>query len=115
MREVIAETKAKFEAGTRHQLTITVVETGEIRKRVLAGENFDVIMVPKAAADEFEQAGRMAPGAVQLIRVNFGLAVSADGLRPDASTPENLKNTFLRGQDRADHRPQRPAASAVCI
>ena len=47
MREVLAETKAKFEADTRHQLTITVVETGEIRKRVLAGENFDVIMVPK--------------------------------------------------------------------
>lgn len=98
MRDVIAETKAKFEAGTKHQLTITVVETGEIRKRVLAGENFDVIIVPKAAADEFEQAGRMAPGAVQLIRVNFGLAVSAAGLRPDASTPENLKNTLLRAK-----------------
>ena len=47
MREVLAETKAKFEADTGHQLTITVVETGEIRKRVLAGENFDVIMVPQ--------------------------------------------------------------------
>ena len=49
MREVIAETKAKFEADTGHKLTITVVETGEIRKRVLGGETFDVIMVPKAA------------------------------------------------------------------
>src|SRR3954471_17572134 len=79
MREVLAETKAKFEADTRHQLTITVVETGEIRKRVLGGENFDVIMVPRAASDEFEKAGKIVAGsAVQLIRVNFGLAVPND-------------------------------------
>jgi molybdate transport system substrate-binding protein len=99
MREVLAETKAKFEADTRHQLTITVVETGEIRKRVLAGENFDVIMVPRAASDEFEKAGKIVPGsAVQLIRVNFGLAVPNDGLKPDVSTPEALKNTLLRAK-----------------
>jgi molybdate transport system substrate-binding protein len=99
MREVLAETKAKFEADTRHQLTITVVETGEIRKRVMGGENFDVIMVPRAASDEFEKAGKIVPGsAVQLIRVNFGLAVPNDGLKPDVSTPEALKATFLRAK-----------------
>ena len=96
MREVLAETHAKFEADTRHQLTITVVETGEIRKRVLAGENFDVIMVPRDVSDEFEKAGKIVPGsAVQLIRVNFGLAVPNDGPRPDVSTPEALKRTLL--------------------
>jgi len=99
MREVLAETKAKFEADTRHQLTITVVETGEIRKRVLAGENFDVIMVPRSAAEELEKAGKIVTGStVQLIRVNFGLAVPNDGRRPDISTPEALKNTFLRAK-----------------
>jgi len=35
---------------------------------------------------------------VQLIRVNFGLAVPNDGRRPDISTPEALKNTFLRAK-----------------
>ena len=96
MREVIAETKAKFEAATGHTLVVTVVETGEIRKRVLAGEPYDVIMVPKNAGDEFEKAGKLAPGsAVPLIRVNFGLAVAADKPAPDVSTPDALKTTFL--------------------
>ena len=99
MREVLAETKAKFEADTHHQLTITVVETGEIRKRVLAGENFDVIMVPRATSEEFEKAGKIVAGsAVQLIRVNFGLAVPNDGSKPDVSTPDALKSTFLRAK-----------------
>jgi molybdate transport system substrate-binding protein len=96
MREVIADTKAKFEADSGHRLTVTVVETGEIRRRVTAGENFDVIMVPKEVADEFEKAGKIVPGgALALIRVDFGLAVPSDGPRPDISTAEGLKRTFL--------------------
>ena len=96
MREVIQDTKAKFEAASGHRLAITVVETGEIRRRVLGGENYDVIMVPKAAADDFEQRDKMVRGSgVQLIRVNFGLAVAADGPRPDINTPEDLKRVFL--------------------
>src|ERR1700704_1967438 len=93
MREVIAETRAAFEAGFGHRLTITVVETGEIRRRVLAGEALHVIMVPREASDAFEQAGKTLRGsAVQLIRVNFGLAVPVDGPKPDVTTPEALKD-----------------------
>ena len=96
MREVIADTKAPFEAATGHRLTVTVVETGEIRRRVLAGEAHDVIMVPKSAADEFEGQGKIVPGStVALIRVNFGLAVASDGPRPEVGTPDELKRTFL--------------------
>jgi molybdate transport system substrate-binding protein len=96
MREVIAETTAKFELASGHKLVVTVVETGEIRKRVLAGERYDVIMVPSDAADEFEKAGKIAPSsAVALIRVNFGLAAPSEGPRHDTSTPEGLKRTFL--------------------
>ena len=99
MRDVIAETKAQFEQVSGHKLMVTVVETGEIRRRVLAGEPYDVIIVPREAADAFEQAGKIVPGsAVQLIRVNFGLAVPVDGPKPDVSTPEALKNTFLRAR-----------------
>ena len=96
MREVIQETKAKFEAMSRHRLVVTVVETGEVRRRVLGGESYDVIMVPKAAADDFVRQDKMVRGSgVQLIRVNFGLAVAADGPRPDINTPEDLKRVFL--------------------
>jgi molybdate transport system substrate-binding protein len=99
MRDVIADTRAKFESSSKHQLTITVVETGEIRKRVLGGEAFDVIMVPRDVAGELEKAGKTLPGsAVALIRVDFGIAVPSDGPRPNVSTPEALKDTLLRAK-----------------
>jgi molybdate transport system substrate-binding protein len=95
MREVINETKTKFEASSGHKLTITVVETGEIRRRVLTGEAFDVIMVPRNASDDLEKLGKVAGGTVPMIRVNFGLAVRADGPKPDTSTADGLKKAFL--------------------
>ena len=96
MREVIAETQARFEAASGHRLNVTVVETGAIRKRVLGGEAFDVIMVPSEVSAEFLKASRIAAGSqAPLIRVNFGLAVRADARPPDTSTPDALRNTFL--------------------
>jgi molybdate transport system substrate-binding protein len=96
MREVIADTKAAYEATAGRRLTVTVVETGAIRRRVLAGESFDVIMAPRAVAREFEAAGKLLPGStVPLIRVRFGLAVRADRPIPDVSTPAALKRLFL--------------------
>jgi molybdate transport system substrate-binding protein len=99
MREVIAETKARFETTTGHRLNVTVVETGSIRKRVLGGEAFDVIMVPSEVSTEFINAKRVTAGSeLPLIRVNFGLAVRADGPRPDTATPDALRKTFLAAQ-----------------
>ena len=45
MREVIAETRDEFESKTGHHLTVIVVESGEIHRRIMAGEAFDVAIV----------------------------------------------------------------------
>jgi molybdate transport system substrate-binding protein len=95
MRDVIADIRAGFEAASGRRLDVTVVETGEIRRRVLAGEAFDVIVVPHGTAEELETQGRLAPGATPLIRINLGLAVRAGGAPPDTGTPDALRRTFL--------------------
>jgi len=88
--------RCQHEAASGNKLAVTVVETGEIRRRVLANEAFDIVMVPRAIAEEFESAGRLVPSStVALIRIAFGLAVRANGPRPDVGTPEVLKRTFL--------------------
>jgi molybdate transport system substrate-binding protein len=96
MRNVIAESMAKFEAISGHRLKVSVMETGEIRRRVLAGQAFDVIILGQDVAAELERQGKIVPGtAVELTRIGFGLAVSAAASRPDVSTPEAFKRTLL--------------------
>jgi len=95
MREVIADTKARFEATTGYRLAVTVVETGEIRRRVLAGEIYDVVIVPANVMDAFVAAGKIKPEPTPTVVINFGLAVRADVEKPDVSTPAALKKTLL--------------------
>ena len=96
---------ARVRAKTGNRLTIIVVETGEIRRRVMGGEAFDVVMVPRETSDEFEKAGKIVPGsAVSLIRVSFGIAVPTDGPRPDITTPDGAQAHAARRPDRVDHR-----------
>jgi molybdate transport system substrate-binding protein len=94
MRDVIGDIRPVFQSISPFKLDVTVVETGEIRRRVLAGEDFDVIIVPRTVAAELEKQNRIA-APLPLIRVDFGLAVRADGPKPDISTPEALRRTFL--------------------
>jgi molybdate transport system substrate-binding protein len=53
----------------------------EIRKRVAAGEVFDVVVAPPAALEEF--AGKVASDRAGLGRVGLGVAV-----RPGADVPD---------------------------
>src|SRR5438309_1911632 len=45
LRKVLDETRAQFEQASGHRITVIVTETGEIRRRLLAGEAFDVVVV----------------------------------------------------------------------
>ena len=96
---VIADTRAKFEAASGHTLMVTVVEPSEIRRRVLAGEAFDVIIVPRDSSDELMKSGKIMLGTVvALMRISFGLAVAASRPSPEVSTPDALKRTLLAAQ-----------------
>ena len=114
LRKVLDETRAQFEQASGHRITVIVTETGEIRRRLLAGEAFDVVVVPRDVAEELEQAGKVAPGsALILARDRFGLAVASDGPRPDVSTPEALKQTLLAARTVLITDPERGAISGV--
>jgi molybdate transport system substrate-binding protein len=114
MGKVITDTRAKFEATSRHTLTVTVASPGEVRSRVLAGESFDVIIVPRDISDELLKMNYIVPGTVvALMRINFGLAVESSGLKPDVNTPEALKRTLLDAKSVIITDPATGAISGV--
>ena len=114
MGQVVRDTRSKFEAAHRHALTITVAEPGEIQRRVLAGEMFDVIIVPQDLSEELVKAGKIVPGTTTaLVRISMGMAVSVYGSKPDVSTPEALKNTLLGTKTVIITDPATGAISAI--
>src|SRR5258705_10030584 len=72
---------AAFQKQTGHEVNIAFNTAPEIRKRIGAGEAFDVVIAPPAALDEF--AGKVTGDRANLGRVGLGVAV-----RPGAPVPE---------------------------
>jgi len=76
-----------------NEVKITFHTAPEIRKRIGAGETFDVVIAPPAALDEF--AGKVSPDRAALGRVGLGVAVRPGADVPDISSSEALKRSVL--------------------
>ena len=85
-----------YEKRSGNAVKIAFSTAPEIRKRVAAGEAFDVVIAPPAALDEFAGAGRVAAERVALGRVGLGVAVRPGAEVPDISSTEALKRSVLQ-------------------
>src|SRR5262245_33018470 len=59
MKPVFTELTGAFEQTTGHKLTISYVPAGEARRRVEAGEAFDVAILQRPTAEELAQHGKI--------------------------------------------------------
>jgi molybdate transport system substrate-binding protein len=82
-----------FGKQSGHEVKITFNTAPEIRKRVAAGDTFDVIIAPPAALDEF--AGKIGAERVNVGRVGLGVAVRPGAESPDISSSDALKRSVL--------------------
>jgi len=87
---------AAFQKQSGHTVNIAFNTAPEIRKRIGAGEAFDVVIAPPAALDEF--AGKVAADRVALGRVGLGVAVRPGAAVPDISSADALKRSVLAAE-----------------
>jgi molybdate transport system substrate-binding protein len=78
-----------------NEVKITFNTAPEIRKRLGAGETFDVVIAPPGALDEFAKAGRISGDRASLGRVGMGVAVRPGAESPDISSSEALRRSVL--------------------
>ena len=89
---------AAFGRQSGHDVKITFNTAPEIRKRIVGGEAFDVVIAPPAALDEFAGAGKVAAERANLGRVGMGVAVRPGAPVPDISSGEALKRSVLAAE-----------------
>lgn len=78
-----------------NEVKITFNTAPEIRKRMQAGDTFDVVIAPPAALDELAAAGKVAADRAALGRVGLGVAVRPGAELPDISSTERLRASVL--------------------
>ena len=89
---------AEFEKQTGHKVHITFNTTPQMRKRVAAGDTFDVVIAPPKAVAEFAGAGKVEAGGVNVGRVGSGVAVRPGAPVPGIANAEDIKKTVLEAE-----------------
>jgi molybdate transport system substrate-binding protein len=89
---------AAFEKETGHKVKITFNTTPQMRKRVAAGDTFDVIIAPPAAVKEMASAGKVDAGGVDVGRVGSGVAVRPGPPVPAIATADDIKKAVLEAE-----------------
>lgn len=89
---------AAFQKATGHVVKITYNTTPQMRKRIAAGDTFDVVIAPPAAVKEFAAAGKVEAGGVDVGKVGSGVVVRPGAPVPDISSADAIKRTVLEAE-----------------
>jgi molybdate transport system substrate-binding protein len=101
IKEIFLELAPQFESSTGNKVVATWTGSGDIKKRIGAGEAFDLVIVGAPDVDAFIKDGKMAPGSrVDIAGSGVGVAIKAGAPKPDIGSSEAVKKGAAFGQDR---------------
>lgn len=96
VKEAYNELLPQFEKSSGNKIAITWAGTVDIKKKIEAGEVFDLIIIASPEMDGFVKAGKIAAGSkVDLVKSGVGIAIKAGAPKPDFSSGDALKKTLL--------------------
>lgn len=98
MRAVLKQIGPQFERETGHRLTIEFGAGPVLRKRIEAGDAFDVAILPVDIGGLVQQGRVVADTRTVLGRTGYGAAVRKGAAKPDITTTEALKRTLLNSK-----------------
>lgn len=86
---------ADFQQATIHRARVTFNTAPQIRKRIDAGERWDVVIAPPAVLDDLARAGKVQRDRANVGRVGVGVAVRSGAPAPDVSTVPALQRAMV--------------------
>lgn len=117
-RGVFRDLVPEFERTTGHRLLINYQFATDLKRRIEAGDPFDVAILPPDLADNLVQRGKLAAASrIDLGRTGMGVAVRKGAPKPDipAIRPEELPRTAPLALAELRTAPPKHGSSFVVI
>src|SRR5215471_9783087 len=96
VRAVVNDLIPKFEQATGNKVTADYAVIAVLKRRIEAGEAFDVVIPGPELIDQLVTQGRVAADTRAAFgRTGVALGVPKGAPKPDISTPEKLKRALL--------------------
>jgi len=114
LQSALDEMAPQFERATGNKLRIGYSLIADVKKRVLAGETADVIMLSRPAMDDLQKQDKLAPGGiVNVAGTPVAVAVRAGAPKPDIGSADALKRSLLAAKSIVYADPAKGGASGV--
>jgi molybdate transport system substrate-binding protein len=95
-RAAVTELGAQFERATGHKVEIRFAVNPAVKRKIEAGEPFDVAVLNPPVLDDLIKQGRIVADTRAVIgRSGIGVAARADAPKPDISSIVAFKRTLL--------------------
>lgn len=96
LRQALEKLGPQFERASGHKLTLKLDTSAPLKRRIDAGEPFDLAILVPASLDALIKDGKvLADTRTDIARSAVGVAVKAGAPKPETSTGEALKRTLL--------------------
>ena len=96
MQEIVTELLPAFEKTSGHKLAITWSGTADIKRKIAAGETYDLVIVAAPEIDTFIKDGRLMAGTrFDLLLSGVGVAVRKGAPKPDIGSADALRKALL--------------------
>jgi molybdate transport system substrate-binding protein len=96
MRGIIGELGPQFERATGHKIAIQYGPGLSLKRKIEAGEVFDLIIIGTDVVDDLIKQGKIAADSrVGIVRVGIVVVVREGAPKPDISSVDAFKRTLL--------------------
>ena len=99
VKETLEELRPQFERTTGHTLAISFGASAALKRRIDAGETFDVVVLTPPIVEILVKEGKIAPDTkADIVKSGLGVAVRKGAPKPDISTPDALKRALVNAK-----------------
>jgi len=96
---MIGELGPAYEQASGHKLTVSADVAAVTKRRIEAGEDFDVAVLVNFQTDDLIKSGKIvADTRADIMKSGIGVAVKKGARRPDISTVATFKQTLLNAK-----------------
>ena len=114
LTSALDELAPQYERATGNKLVIGYSLIADIRKRIIAGETADVIILSRPVMDELQKQDKFAPASiVNVAGTAVGVTVRAGAPKPDIGSADALKRSLLAAKSIVYADPAKGGASGV--
>jgi molybdate transport system substrate-binding protein len=115
LKSVLDELAPAFERATGNKVTVGYDLAAEQKKRILAGETADVIILTRGMMDDLQKQTKFASDLVNVAGTPVALTVRAGAPKPDIGTADALKKTLLAARSIVYADPAKGGLSGVAF